>query len=181
MRAVSKAAFAAAVFFAAALVSSVQAADISVEIRKLTATGTGESLGRISFRDNSELGLLIIPDLQGLDPGVHGLHVHEHPDCGSQGDDGKRGPGQAAGGHYDPEGSGRHAGPVGEGHLGDLPALVVGPDGTARMAMFAPRLQVTDLIDRAVMVHAGGDNYADEPEKLGGGGSRVACGVVELD
>jgi Cu-Zn family superoxide dismutase len=29
------------------------------------------------------------------------------------------------------------------------------------------------------MVHAGGDNYADEPQKLGGGGARVACGVAE--
>ena len=26
------------------------------------------------------------------------------------------------------------------------------------------------------MVHAGGDNYSDEP-KLGGGGKRVACGT----
>jgi Cu-Zn family superoxide dismutase len=29
------------------------------------------------------------------------------------------------------------------------------------------------------MVHAGGDNYADQPEPLGGGGPRVACGVVK--
>jgi Cu-Zn family superoxide dismutase len=27
-------------------------------------------------------------------------------------------------------------------------------------------------------VHAGGDNYADEPQPLGGGGARTACGVV---
>jgi Cu-Zn family superoxide dismutase len=29
------------------------------------------------------------------------------------------------------------------------------------------------------MIHAGGDNYSDEPEPLGGGGARIACGVVE--
>jgi len=29
------------------------------------------------------------------------------------------------------------------------------------------------------MIHAGSDNYADEPKPLGGGGSRVACGVIE--
>ena len=28
------------------------------------------------------------------------------------------------------------------------------------------------------MIHSGGDNYSDEP-KLGGGGARVACGVIE--
>lgn len=29
------------------------------------------------------------------------------------------------------------------------------------------------------MIHAGGDNYSDKPEKLGGGGSRIACGVIK--
>jgi Cu-Zn family superoxide dismutase len=28
------------------------------------------------------------------------------------------------------------------------------------------------------MVHAGGDNHSDHPAALGGGGARVACGVV---
>jgi Cu-Zn family superoxide dismutase len=28
------------------------------------------------------------------------------------------------------------------------------------------------------MIHAGGDNHADHPEKLGGGGARIGCGVV---
>jgi Cu-Zn family superoxide dismutase len=30
------------------------------------------------------------------------------------------------------------------------------------------------------MIHAGGDNYSDEPAPLGGGGARVACGVVPM-
>ena len=32
---------------------------------------------------------------------------------------------------------------------------------------------------RALMIHANGDNYSDIPKKLGGGGARVACGVVQ--
>ena len=28
------------------------------------------------------------------------------------------------------------------------------------------------------MIHAGGDNFADTPEKLGGGGARLACGAI---
>jgi Cu-Zn family superoxide dismutase len=27
-------------------------------------------------------------------------------------------------------------------------------------------------------VHAGGDNHSDHPAVLGGGGARVACGVI---
>jgi Cu-Zn family superoxide dismutase len=28
------------------------------------------------------------------------------------------------------------------------------------------------------MLHVGGDNYADTPAPLGGGGARMACGVI---
>lgn len=43
----------------------------------------------------------------------------------------------------------------------------------------APRLTVVDARGKALMIHAGGDNYSDEPQPLGGGGGRVACGVVQ--
>ena len=46
------------------------------------------------------------------------------------------------------------------------------------MAVVAPRVRLSDLPGRALIVHAGGDNYSDEPAALGGGGARVACGVV---
>jgi Cu-Zn family superoxide dismutase len=29
------------------------------------------------------------------------------------------------------------------------------------------------------MIHEGGDNYSDEPAPLGGGGARIACGVID--
>ena len=28
------------------------------------------------------------------------------------------------------------------------------------------------------MIHAGGDNHADHPAPLGGGGGRIVCGVI---
>jgi Cu-Zn family superoxide dismutase len=87
--------------------------------------------------------------------------------------------GEAAGGHFDPTGTGRHEGPYGDGHLGDLPALYVDAEGNARHPVLAPRLKVADLKGRVLMVHEGGDNYSDQPKPLGGGGARVACGVIE--
>ena len=86
--------------------------------------------------------------------------------------------GQNAGGHYDPGNTGRHEGPNGNGHLGDLPVLAVDATGTATVAIVAPRVQLSDLAGRSLMVHAGGDNYSDTPSPLGGGGARVACGIV---
>jgi Cu-Zn family superoxide dismutase len=85
----------------------------------------------------------------------------------------------AAKGHYDPEDTKKHAGPEGDGHKGDLPVLEVAADGTAQVTLTAPRLKVADAQGRALMIHAGGDNYSDQPKPLGGGGARSACGVVE--
>jgi Cu-Zn family superoxide dismutase len=45
--------------------------------------------------------------------------------------------------------------------------------------VLAPRIKVSDLKGRSLMIHAGGDNYSDSPQKLGGGGARVACGVIK--
>jgi len=45
--------------------------------------------------------------------------------------------------------------------------------------VLAPRLKLADLPGRSLMVHAGGDNHADHPAPLGGGGARVACGVIQ--
>jgi len=83
----------------------------------------------------------------------------------------------SAGGHYDPEEAGTHQGPYGDGHLGDLPVLTVNGDGEANLPVLAPRLSMEDMPGRSLMIHAGGDTYADEPH-LGGGGARMACGVV---
>jgi Cu-Zn family superoxide dismutase len=45
--------------------------------------------------------------------------------------------------------------------------------------VLAPRLKVRDVKNRALMIHAGGDNYSDQPAALGGGGARIACGVAK--
>ena len=64
------------------------------------------------------------------------------------------------------------------GHEGDLPVLVVDQNGSASLPVVAKRLKVKDVLGRAIMIHAGGDNFDDVPAPLGGGGGRIACGVV---
>ncbi|PBD64750.1 superoxide dismutase [Cu-Zn] SodC2 [Klebsiella pneumoniae] len=86
----------------------------------------------------------------------------------------------AAGGHYDPQHTGKHEGPLGAGHLGDLPLLVVNDAGVADQPIIAPRLKtLAEVKGKALMVHVGGDNMADSPQPLGGGGERFACGVIK--
>lgn len=94
--------------------------------------------------------------------------------------DGKASAAEAAGGHYDPHKTGKHAGPDGDGHLGDLPVLVVNNEGKAVTPVTASRLKSLDEIkDKALMIHVGGDNMSDQPKPLGGGGARFACGVIK--
>ncbi|RKR03248.1 Cu-Zn family superoxide dismutase [Kushneria sinocarnis] len=153
-------------------------ADVTVEMQELNDQGTGESLGTVTFED-SQYGLLIKPDLQGLPAGTqHGFHLHQNPSCAPSTSDGETTPGGAAGGHFDPADTGTHAGPyVEQSHLGDMPVLMVDQQGSATTPMLAPRLQEADLAGHAVIVHEGGDTY-DEPPRLGGGGGRLACGVI---
>ncbi len=154
------------------------AEEIEVEMHYVTTEGVGQKIGTVIVSDN-RYGTLFTPQLTGLSPGLHGFHIHESGDCSPAEKDGKMVPGQAAGGHYDPAGTGRHEGPYGEGHLGDLPALYVNQEGRADHPVLAPRIKVEDIKGRALMIHAGGDNYADQPRELGGGGSRIACGLIK--
>ncbi|MDH3563904.1 MAG: superoxide dismutase family protein, partial [Gammaproteobacteria bacterium] len=57
--------------------------------------------------------------------------------------------------------------------------LKVGASGNVKSKVTAPRLKVADLKGRSLMIHEGGDNYSDNPKPLGGGGVRIACGVVK--
>jgi Cu-Zn family superoxide dismutase len=40
-------------------------------------------------------------------------------------------------------------------------------------------LTVAEIRGRSIMVHAGGDNFSDTPAPLGGGGARIAYGMIK--
>jgi superoxide dismutase, Cu-Zn family len=151
---------------AVALLSRIASADTLVNMQ---ATSNDESIGTITIQESPK-GLVLIPHLHGLPPGPHGFHIHQMPTCENHG--------EAAGGHLDPNHTGKHLGSYGNGHLGDLPVLEVAKDGTATKPVVAPRLKMNDVYGHSLMIHQGGDNYSDVPKKLGGGGARIACGAI---
>ena len=154
------------------------AEEVSTVIQMIDEEGVGKEIGTVTIED-TEYGALLTPDLQDVPPGIHGFHLHENPSCEAEVKEGELTPGLAAGGHYDPNNTGSHEGPYGDGHLGDLPPLVANQEGVADTPILAPRLNSQDFVGRSLIIHSQGDNFSDEPEKLGGGGARIACGVIE--
>jgi Cu-Zn family superoxide dismutase len=47
------------------------------------------------------------------------------------------------------------------------------------LQIVVPHLSLANISHHALIIHEGGDNYSDSPKSLGGGGVRVACGIVQ--
>ena len=101
--------------FAGAVAGTTQAAT-TITLHEATDEGPGDSVGTVTVTE-SEYGLVFTPDLKDLDEGIHGFHVHQTPTCQPGEKDGDTVPALAAGGHFDPDNSGRHGTPC-EGSSG---------------------------------------------------------------
>jgi Cu-Zn family superoxide dismutase len=167
------------ILLAAALAAAgIAQADYKVDMKSIDANGIGKSIGTVTISENPGGGVVFKPALKGLPAGDRGFHVHENADCGAKEKDGRKTAGEAAGPHWDPDKAAKHAGPDGKGHRGDLPALTVDSAGSANKPVVSKRLKLADLAGKSLMVHEGGDTYT-EPPPSGGGGQRIACGVIK--
>ncbi|XP_039997203.1 copper chaperone for superoxide dismutase-like isoform X2 [Xiphias gladius] len=136
--------------------------------------GVGKIQGVVRFLQLSEERCLIDGTVDGLKPGLHGLHVHAlgdlTQDCSSCGE------------HYNPFGS-QHGGPGdSERHVGDLGNIVAGADGRASFRLEDSQLKVWDVIGRSLVVDAGEDDLGRGSHPLskqtGNSGERLACGII---
>ena len=162
-----------------ASVTAAHAGQAWANLFMATPDGKGAAVGSAIINDGAD-GARFKLSLHGLPPGQHGFHVHAKGSCDPTTKDGVSTPAGGAGGHMDPDMTGKHQGPEGKGHRGDLPALTVAADGSDSETLTAPHIKdVVSLKGHALMIHAGGDNYSDTPAPLGGGGARIACGIIE--
>ncbi|GAB6196463.1 hypothetical protein PAGU2595_017730 [Lysobacter xanthus] len=120
-------------------------------------------------------GVHVTGELGGLAPNsTHGLHVHEVGNCGAA-------DASSAGGHFNPAGAPHGRPDAGAHHAGDLPNITAGANGVARVDAHVMGLTLggpgaTNIVGRALVVHAQADDYASQP--AGNSGARIACGVV---
>ena len=108
---------------------------------------------------------------EGIEPGVHGIHLHETGLC--------EGDFSSAGGHI--AGDAEHGVHMEGGpHPGDLPNAHVQEDGMLAVEVFSGEFDIAEhLMDAdgsAFIIHAGADDYESQPS--GDAGGRVGCAVL---
>jgi Cu-Zn family superoxide dismutase len=135
----------------------------------------GKNIGMAIFKQTPD-GVRITLEVHDLAPGLHGMHIHAAGEC-------KTPHFKSAEGHFNPYGK-QHGlkNPRGP-HAGDLPNLLVQPDGTAKVTIMAPLVTLSpgkaSLLSgkgTALVIHAKPDDEMTDP--AGNSGERIACGVI---
>lgn len=168
--------FAATLALLVSLGAGVAAAQATNAASAELVDNEGKQVGTANFTEGPE-GVEISAEVQGLEPGEKGIHIHETGDISSSDF-------ESAGDHFNPadaeHGLQNPQGP----HAGDLENIVVGEDGTASYSTVNDRVTLSggegSLFDEdgsALVIHAGADDQQTDPS--GESGDRVAAGVIE--
>jgi len=156
---------------------SCQAGDPSSRTVDMYNT-SGDMVGTANVSEVED-GVQIELELEGLEPGLHGIHVHENPVCEPPDF-------TSAGNHLNPEGN-EHGLMHPEGsHLGDLPNIEADEGGLVEAELMLAEATMLDgknsiLLEEgsSLVIHAGQDDGVSQPG--GDAGERIICGEILAD
>ena len=151
------------------------AGTLSSAVANLSAASGSLVSGQLKLVPMAD-GVHVTGSIGGLQANsTHAFHIHEKGDCSAA-------DASSAGGHFNPGGQphGRASNP--QHHAGDNDNLVANAEGVATVdAHFGGVVLggsgATDVVGKAVVVHADPDDYTSQP--AGNAGARVACGVIK--
>ena len=139
------------------------------------STGEPKVLGTVTLQD-TPAGMAVVVQLSGAAPGQHGVHIHQHGDCGQAG--------QAAGGHFNPDGAPHGFLPkdgLSNAHPGDMGNIEVGRDGTGSLRVVLPGVSLGSgqysVGGRSIVLHERADDFG---QPTGNAGGRIGCGVIVI-
>ena len=140
---------------------------------ELQPTEGNKVSGTVTFV-SEDGSIKVTADLEGLEPGQHGFHIHEKGDCSAP-------DASSAGEHFNPTGAphGGPADPADKRHVGDLGNIEADSDGKAHLELDDKVISLegeNSIIGKAVVIHAQPDDLKTDP--AGEAGSRLACGVI---
>jgi Cu-Zn family superoxide dismutase len=141
----------------------------------ISPTLGNEAKGVVMFYEQRDGRVMVVADLEGLEPGQkHAMHVHEKGDCSAP-------DATSAGGHYNPENHPHAMPPHEPRHAGDLGNVTADGAGRAHYEITVDNITVrgarNPVDGRAVIVHAQID---DGGQPVGNAGARIGCGVIAV-
>ncbi len=146
---------------------------VSKAICVLYPTKGNDVSGTVTFTQTDK-GVRVVAELQGLTKGEHGIHIHECGDCSAA-------DGTSAGGHFNPMNK-KHGGPTDMmRHMGDMGNIEADASGKAHLDYVDNTISLSGeytIIGRSVIVHKNEDDMKTQP--TGNAGARVACGVIGI-
>lgn len=128
--------------------------------------------GKVNFTAVED-GVRVVADIEGLTPGEHGFHIHEHGDCSAP-------DATSAGGHFNPTHK-KHGSPEDtDRHVGDLGNILADQNGIAHLDRVDKVISLNgpnSIIGKSIIIHEKADDFKSQP--TGNAGGRVACGVIK--
>ena len=152
--------------------NNMQSAEAVLSGTKTDTTLTGQV--RFQSESNGQIKMMLDLTVAQKANSTVAVHIHEHGDCGDMGNN--------AHGHWNP--TNENHGKWGEGnyHSGDIGNVDLDASGKGTLELTTDRWTIggdstTNILDRAIIVHGGIDDYKTQP--TGNAGSRIGCGIIK--
>ncbi|MEP6553823.1 MAG: superoxide dismutase family protein [Ferruginibacter sp.] len=102
------------------------------------------------------------------------VHIHQMGDCGDMG--------KMTGGHWNPTNQSHGKWGSASFHSGDIGNISLDNTGKGSLELTSNLWSIggdstTNILDRAIIVHGGVDDYTSQP--AGNSGARIGCGVIK--
>lgn len=134
---------------------------------------TGSGKAEFTSKSDGSVDLMLRVTFPKMANKSVAVHLHEHGDCSDSG--------KGAHGHWNPTKENHGKWGSSAYHSGDIGNIELDAKGKGQIKLNSKRWTIggdekTNILNRAVIVHSGVDDYMTQP--TGNAGSRIGCGII---